>query len=95
MTWSTAAVTPKASLEMVITEATGCLGLWLVARSLVGQERTSMASNDEDTQFRLQQWTPCSNGDTWMLATCRPVETMRWDRGDDIGERNCSSVMVE
>ena len=28
----------------------------------------------------------CSKGrfvDTWMLATCRPVEILCWDRGDD------------
>ena len=50
----------------------------------MGQERISKENNDEETQhFRLQQETFCSNGDTWMLATCRPVEIMRWDRGDD------------
>ena len=76
---STAAVTVRVSLEMVITVAEGCLGLWLEAWSQVDQERTPKENNDEETQ----QGTLCGNRDTRMLATCRPVEIMRWDRGDD------------
>ena len=75
---ATAAVTVRVSLEIVIAVDTGCQGLWLVARSRVAKE-----NNDKETQFfRLQQGTPCSK-DIWMLATCRPVEIMRWDLGDD------------
>ena len=74
---ATAAVTVMVLVESV------CLGLWLVARSQVGQERTPKENSDEETQFRVQQGTPCSNGDTGTLATCMPVEIMRWDRGDD------------
>ena len=35
VTGSTAAVTVRVSLEMVITVAAGCLGLWLVAQVAV------------------------------------------------------------
>ena len=83
VTGSTAAVTVRISLDMVSTVATACLGLLLLARSRVVEERGPKENHDEKTQFRLQLGTPCSNGDTWMLATCRPVEIVWWDRGDD------------
>ena len=79
VTGSTAAV--RVSLEMIITVVWVCLGLWLVARSGVGQECTPKENTDKETKFRLQQGTPCGNGDTWMLAMCTPVEVTRWDRG--------------
>ena len=60
----------------------------------MGQERAPKEINDEETQSKLQQRTPCNDGDTWMLATCRPVEIMRLDRGDD-RRAECSSVKVE
>ena len=48
------------------------------------QERTPKENNDEETQFRLQQWTPCSNGDTLDAGDVQANEKiMLWDRGDD------------
>ena len=70
--------TVSVSVEMVITAATGCLGLWLVARSPVGQARTPKENNDVETQCKLQQGTPRRrhvDAGEWKI--------MRWDRGDD------------
>ena len=78
VTGPTAAVALRVSVEMVITVATRCSGLWLVARRCTPKE-----NNEVDTQCSWQQGTLCSNGDSWMLATCRLVEILRWDRGDD------------
>ena len=58
-----------------------------------GQERAPQESNDEEKQFRLQQGTLCSNGDTCTLATCRSVDIMLFV--EMIVGRNCSSAMVE
>ena len=66
-----------------MTVAAGGLDLCLVARSRVGQARAPKEHNDVETQCKLQQGTLCSSGDTWMLATCRSVGIMPWDRGDD------------
>ena len=95
VTGSTAAVTVRVSLEMVIAVCTGSLVWWLVARARVGKERTPKENNDEGTpHYRLQQETPCSHGDHgyWRRAghwkSCGGIE-------ETIGERNCSSVVVE
>ena len=82
VTGSTVAVVVEVSAEMVITVAMGCIGLWLVARSRVNHMGTPEEINDVDTQCELQQGTLLCNGDTWMLATCRLVEILCWDRGD-------------
>ena len=84
MTGSTAAVIVRVSLEMVITAATGCLGVWLLARWQVSHK--SVLSRRTMTRRRNSD---CSKGSFvateahWMLATSRPVEIMRWDRGND------------
>ena len=90
---SRAAVPVRVSADIVITVATECLSLWLVARSRVGQVRTSKEINDAQTQCRLQQGTPHSNCDRWMLATCQWTSCV--GIAETIGERNCSSVTVE
>ena len=84
VTGSTAAVIVRVSLEMVITAATGCLGVWLLARWQVSHK--SVLPRRTMTRRRNSD---CSKGSFvateahWMLATSRPVEIMRWDRGND------------
>ena len=49
----------------------------------MSQVRTPEEIRDAESQCELQQGTLGSYGDTSMLATCRPVEVLCWNRRDD------------
>ena len=50
----------------------------------MSQVRSPKENEDEDGTLY---------GDTWMLATCRPVEIMRWNCGDDREETGMARVL--